>query len=934
MHDLIMISLWLLAWQLATSPADTGPVAAASPVSVSEPAWSADPVSAAEVVKSAQSSSVAPSAGSRPLPVFHIDFGRGIDRDLDGQPDGWVRRRGAGFPRYVRCGLDNASGSGEAGSLRIQANGGAAAIYSPLVRIDNLHTYYFEGKMRTEGLRHDAAILSLSLLDHRRRRLQRILSPAVMGDHREWVSVRLGPIVPEGDVHFAVIGCHLALGKGDRHDIGGGAWFDELSLGRLPRLELDSNFFSHFLSEDAPIRVTSRVSGLDPGYAYSLDLSLRNLADAVVAETSHPLQSSTASEPESILWETPRREPGFYRVAAVLKRDGTPLTSQHTTLAVLKLVTEARRKGEFGWSLEHDLPKQLRDELPQIAAQAGVNWLKHPLWRALDEGKTAHDAGQVARLFDRLRAQGIETIGVLDEPPAALRNKFAQQWLGVAEVFRLPPPVWRSSLEPVVARFSSTVHHWQLGSDFDGSFQGIPDLPVTLQTVHEEIRRLSLNAALGLAWASAAPLPTTARPSFWSLTVAPDWAGTLPLGTAPRWLRLAAPDAPNSESRRDAAMYHAVTPSLAEVEQRAGELVRQMVFAKKSGAPAIFIGDIYHPRHGLLKPNGAPAELFLPWRTYALALQGAELLGSLSLPGGSPNTVFARDGEAVMVLWNDQPTTETLYLGEEPRAIDLWGRARPLAAHPATGEHSLAVNSSPSLIAGVSEPIARWSIAAGFEQGKMRSEYGGHLDAIVGRNTFPQGVSGTVSLILPDGWETDAREWSLHAGAGESFRFPVYLTAPATATLGQHRLMLDFRIVADRPYRFRVPCDYTIGLGDVTLEVRDRRLPDGRLEIEQIVTNRTEPEEVLDFRCSLFIPHARRHKMQITKLGRGLDRKYYYLPNADRYRGQTLSLRLEQDGGRRVLNYRWVVGADWPAAPPPAVDRPPAEFDAPMDHQR
>jgi hypothetical protein len=67
-----------------------------------------------------------------------------------------------------------------------------------------------------------------------------------------------------------------------------------------------------------------------------------------------------------------------------------------------------------------------------------------------------------------------------------------------------------------------------------------------------------------------------------------------------------------------------------------------------------------------------------------------------------------------------------------------------------------------------------------------------------------------------------------------------------------------------------------VGLGDVTLEVVvDRKLPDGRVEIEQVVTNRTDPVEVLDFRCSLFVPDARRQRVQITKLGQGQDRKFY-----------------------------------------------------------
>ena len=871
-----MITLWLLACQL-TATETIGPLDDAAPLA--------------------------------PVEVCRFDFGPAQDADLDDLPDQWTRRKGPGFPRYVKAALDRTAGRNDSYSLRIEANGGAAAYYSPFIRIDGLHTFYFEGYIRTAKLKHDAAMLSVSLLNHRRQRVQRILSRPVLGDEADWEPVSLGPIAPDPEVRFAVIGCHLVPGASDQHDIEGGCWFDDLSLGRLPRLQLESNFLTHFRNEQSSIQVTSQVSGLDGGYDYTLELVMRDLAGEIVDQTTKPLpaqepqpMSGEVAAPEPIHWSVDKQPPGFYRVEAVLKRGETSITRQRTTLTVLKLVSTSRRAGEFGWSLNRDLPSRLREELPQVAAQSGINWVKYPLWQSL-EAERAVQSGDVARMFDRLSVQKIETIGVLDEPPADLRNKFARQWHGVAEAFRLPPSVWRPSVEPVVARYSSNVHHWQVGGDLDTSFLGLPDLPNTVNTVRQEIRRISLNAAVGMPWSGKDPIPDTVRPSFWS--VAPpskSFLQSLSEWTASggmRWLVI------------QPAQLNGNT-----VDERAAQLARQMVAAKISGAPAIFVNDVYHPTHGLLRPNGSPAELFLPWRTYALALQGSEYLGALPLPEGSPNAVFVRDGEAVAVVWNDEataedPITEQLYFGEQPHEMDLWGRTKPLLPDPSTGEQKIQVGPIPKLIVGCSEPVAKWRIAAQFEKGKMKSEVGRHEDAVIGRNTFPQGVSGTVSLVLPESWEADPREWTITAATGDTFRFPVYLTAPTNTPLGEHTFAMDFRITADRQYRFRVEKPYTVGLGDVTLEVIDRKLPDGRLEIEQVVSNRTDPVEVLDFRCSLFVPDARRQRLQITKLGQGQDRKFYYLSNAESRRGQSLRLRLEQDGGRRVLNYVWKIGEEW-----------------------
>ncbi|HET6423319.1 MAG TPA: hypothetical protein VFG20_06525, partial [Planctomycetaceae bacterium] len=317
--------------------------------------------------------------------------------------------------------------------------------------------------------------------------------------------------------------------------------------------------------------------------------------------------------------------------------------------------------------------------------------------------------------------------------------------------------------------------------------------------------------------------------------------------------------------------------------------------------------DIFHPRCGLLEPNGAPAELFLAWRTATLAMQNAEYIGTFVLPKRTPNAVFVRDGEAIVALWSEKPVTESLYFGDQPYVLDLWGRRVALPTDSKTGEQSVNIGPLPIFIRGGLESVARWRISAQFEKGQMKSEYGDHQDAILGRNTFKQGVSGTVNLVLPYEWEANVHEWPLQLGVGESYRLPLSITLPSNARLGEQMAFLDFNLISDRPRRFRVYHPYQVGTGDISIEVIDRLLPDGGLEIEQIVVNRTLPAEVLDFRCTLYVPGERRQRLNITKLGNGEDRKFYRLPNADRIRGEPLTLRLEQLGGRRIINYQWTV---------------------------
>ena len=283
-------------------------------------------------------------------------------------------------------------------------------------------------------------------------------------------------------------------------------------------------------------------------------------------------------------------------------------------------------------------------------------------------------------------------------------------------------------------------------------------------------------------------------------------------------------------------------------------------------------------------------------------LRGGTYLGALDLPLKSPNAAIATPQELVMFAWNPQPTREEFYLGENLTATDLWGRPQPVQVDAATGRRIVELGPTPIVLRGCSSPIARWLLSIRFEKGKLRSEYGGHEEALLGMNTFPQGLTGNVTLHMPHDWEVEPRTWPLQVGAGEKFRLPTLLTFPPDASLGQLRPTVDFEIQADRPYRFTMHLPYELGMGDLVLRVTGKRLPDGRLEVEQQIINNTT--DVLNFNCSLFIPGQIRQKQVVTKLGRGEDKRFYYVPDFESLRGKQLWLRAEQIDGRRVLNYR------------------------------
>lgn len=835
--------------------------------------------------------------------VKRFSFEAEDDEDYDNQPDEWTRRRGASFPHYVQAIIDRKVAAHGKYSLRFDLNGGQAVYYSPLIPVDDAHSYVLRGKVRTEGLQHDAALVSVSLLDHRRRRVQRVLGRPVMGTNRDWVSLQIGPLRPRSDVRFLVIGCHVA--EGDKGDIRGHVWFDDLWLGGLPRLELTTASGQHYFKSGETIGIAAEVVGLAPMQTYRLAMSLEDEAGKRLEEKKveilqpAPAQDQPGSERRKPLpWPLPQQRNGFYRVRAVVERDQVRILEKETTFVVMD-PDETQSPGEFGWSVSVGPGELKLAELAQVASRSGINWLKLPLWSAVHR-EQKNKSTEIARFMEQLEQDGITLVGLLNDPPPQLTEKFAQNWVGVSKIFTLPRDFWYPSLEPIIARYSFRIRHWQLGGEEDDSFIGLQTLPQTISAVKKEFDRIGHDSRLGFHWDWKQPLPkaVAAPHSFLSLSARASLdAGQLEEALLasekagiPRWVLLK----PLAQSQ------HAI-------EVRTMDLTRRMVAAKVGKAEAVFVADPFDAQSGMLNPDGSPTELFLPWRTMALALRGATYLGRFELPQHSPNALFARKNEMVMVVWNDQPSREEFFLGEQAYVTDLWGHRLPNAIDAVSKCHTLDVGPAPLIVRGCSVPIAQWRLAARFEKGRIGSEYGGHEDALLLTNTFPQGVSGKAELHMPPGWEVEPNRWPFQLGKGENVRLPTVLTFPPDASLGKLRPTIDFELSADRVYKFTIQLPYQLGLGDVELEVVGKRTPEGRLEIEQRITNNTEPLEVLNFTCSLFVPGQIRQKQQVAKLGKGEDKKFYSIPWTDTLRGKELWLRAEQTDGRRVLNYRWKV---------------------------
>ena len=564
------------------------------------------------------------------------------------------------------------------------------AVASPKIEIGSIFSYVLEGYIKTEGLINDQAYLSVALYNGAGKVTATYESERLRA--AQWTKVRLGPFCANSDAVASVV-IELHVDSSTVPDLRGTAWFDDVWLGRLPRISLSTNSACNVYSTDGPApEITCQVSGIlerDP----IMTFELLDCSSQSVSRQEHRLQGEVVAQKSSKAsallgttitrnvgfagtahWSPTIKAPGYYRARVTMSGQAGLILERETTLALLTPAA-APARGEFGWSLPNgDRPLSL-NALGQLLPQVGINWVKLPVWSG---GSSTERLDQLVAFSERLGRKGVQTVGMLDRAPPELQSQLGETPnLSAADILSSSADVWYPSLEPILTRLSLQVKWWQLGLDEDVSFGGDSDLSQRIAGIKKKLRRFGQKIFLGFGWRSNSETPDvdpapweflslTANPQLTEVEIETYLKGTAAKGVQ-RWLSLE----PLSRSQYS-------------LETRAADLVQRLVAARRFGADAIFVARPFDADCGLMHVDGTPGDLFLPWRTTATALAGAQHLGSLRLPGGSTNHVFARGNQVVVVLWNQTPTEEAIFLGADARQIDLWGRDQSPDKHSRT----------------------------------------------------------------------------------------------------------------------------------------------------------------------------------------------------------------------------------------------------------
>ena len=843
--------------------------------------------------------------------IFSYDFGPQWDVNYDLWPDKWRRQLGPDWPHYVQVQLEEDKDATVGRCLAVRLNGGGAMLTSPAVSVSDKFSYVVDARLKAIQLKHSRAQLRLDFCDEQRNVLESATSEW-FSNTKGWVTVRIGPVsINQTEVRLAQI--TLLVDKGERVDLDGVVSLDDIWLARLPRMAVRTNSPFNVYTNPQDVTVTCDLSGIleqDPDIRFELlDASSHRLKDDTVQLDGRVIAErlSKASDIDSSIerprgyagssqWRPPIKEYGFYRVRVSMQTARGTLKDHVISIAVVPPLDQTNR-GEFGWSLAgDDIPlsfENLQNLLPRVA----VSWVKLPVWY----GEAEPERGdELVQFTERLAAKDIEVVGVLDHPPKDL--DFGRRIAADVTIADLlsgeDPEIWLPSLDSVLTRLSLRVRWWQLGIDSDTSYSDFRNLEQEIEKLRGQMFRFGQDVSLGLGWpwTKNSPVTKSATWEFQQLSATPSFTGK----EIATYLQL--------PKRKGLTRWVLVDPLDREhydLETRTRDLVEQMLAAKIHGAEGIFVNQPFDDNRGIMSDAGTPGELLLPWRTTAALLSGAQYMGSIRVPGHSENRVFeTKTGEVLMVIWNREPTQEVIYLGENVRVVDVWGRAK--TPEEDGNRQIIEVANLPQFLLGLDPHVARWRMSTRIAEPNIPSVFGSsHANRIEITNPFEQGAGGIIQLVGPEGWQILPNRVDFKLSAGEKAPRPFHIVLPFNAVNGTATIRADFDFAADRQYKFSVYREVTVGDKDIDLELHTRFEDDGTLVVEQRMINYADTP--VDFKCLLYAPGRRRQRMQVFRLSNSADIKVYKYSNGQDLIGGELWLRAEEQGGNRVFNYRVIA---------------------------
>lgn len=866
----------------------------------------------------------APAQTARPAAAQRVvqtwDFEDALSR-VEPVPVGWFRaqdhppeRDRPGFPAWNVPGITRAAARSGEHSIALPTRGGNTALRLSAGAVPALPDadYSVRAMVRTDALKHARAGIDAWLLDENLQPIAR--APArseLINTGGEWTEIS---VRTRGERAAAWLQIELLLlqprefeSARTEHqvwpeDFSGAAYFDDIAVSQVPRVELFTNAPANIFVGDQPPELLVMVRDLT-GEPLSLEIAVFDIDGVEVRRERMPVAEGGRIMP----WKPSLPHFGWYSADMQVASSNTIVGRRRLDFLWspdLRAPESGPKRG-FGVIAENLTSEQrqgLVALLPRIFSGAA-----HLSVFAPGDADDAPGAGlePLWRDSESLLSQGIDLTFVLTNLPRALTHELRIDPDSPIPMLLAPNDPWMPYLSKTLNVFGERVRRWQLGPTAGESALGRAGLTMELESIRKKLRTQIPRPVLVLPW-SLSYAAADANTSADAMTI------TWPIGVpateiAPAYL------ATTKDSETLERTLHIETPDEETFGGRAAanELTRRTVAAWAAGARRMAIDHawrVYPEADDVLQPTPEAAV----WRTLCSVLSESKVAGMLPVADGA--TVYMIEGPAggALIGWNDsaEPDQAVIrgWLGDGVvTASDPFGNIID-SPRDEFGSYAIQLADMPVFVGGVDVPLARFRSGVRVEPAFLAARAERHQIEIVFENPWPVGITGRLRLAEPQEWTISPRVIPFVLAPGETARVPIELAFAPGQEAGRQRLIAEVDLTAERRYPVtRWPLLLELGLPTVemTPSYRIEPSPSGEgedLVVSMLITNLGDSS--LTVEAFAQAPGYRAFDAPVSGLepGASVTRRFRFDSGGDRLRGRSVRVGLKETGGTGRLN--------------------------------
>lgn len=851
--------------------------------------------------------------------VKRFDFDERKLGNYEDLPMNWDRIAGPGYARFLRPRFDDDIGHDAPPSLRLSLAGGSLGTHY-LAKDIPVHPgseYHVTAWVRPAKLEHARAFLTAYYLDHAFQRIDASerQSEAVQGERADEPWTRVTIRLPGGLQEAAWIGltCRIRQSEGappnskhlrpiDYHDVHGIAWFDDITVLRLPIAGLRLSAPGNLFQAGQPVECVARVADPD-GAGITADLQIFSADDEVLQTHAVPIVRMNS---EGVTISVGTLPSGWYVARLTVRAGAREVLFRQREFVCLNPDVNNSAQDRHGIGLILDPTIALHDRITQTLLDAiSPDMVKVPLWsRDTTDSIIVRGNPSLDSVLRAIRGLQITVVGVLEAPPESLAAQDGRADRTLPEVLCSPPGAWRPYLALMLTRYGSHIWAWQVGADENRALLEDERFATAIDNVRTELRPLigspdvvapiPIHSQVGVDDLAVDIASLTVPAYFPSSRLPARLADFKQLGFTGTWATIESPDVDR---------YARMT--------RLAEFARRIVFARHSGIDTVFTRQPWMIGTEDGAPVVAPREEFIVLRTLSQALGGLDPVAPVWIDHGVRAWFFAdaSSGSGALVTWTEAqgapPREAVADLGPDVHRIDMWANIE--ATHPATDGRTFDVEPMPTILA----PIDPWrgGVLAGFsvDDATFQVAVAEHARTVSVANPAGFRLRGTLRLVPPAGWQVQPQRVEIDLDGGETARIAVGFRIPNNQGAGDYTLLGRLTLEEEEGLdglTLRAP----LHVGSPGLDVNVMTALTGRqLNIAQRVTNLTD--ESISIRTHLIAPGLPTDSRLIHNLAAGQSAvREYRIDDARHLAGKHIRVSAQQIGG--PLRHNQVIKFD------------------------